>query len=164
MLVWIYRRTHTGDPCDKCGIFGVNCCMRSKRLHCLKYDAVVGFGSPVSPKIKCRLTWVGIGPHALDVPERKYPLITFDHVHVMDKEGPVLPDCAPALWREMEKMIRGPRRSDRMPQSAQDQLHALVSQFLEYPPSSNPCHCHLLNSCGDNSHLPNLSTGHTSCA
>ena len=41
LRVFIYRRTHTGDPC-RCGIFGVYDCMG--RFRSRDFDAVLGVG------------------------------------------------------------------------------------------------------------------------
>ena len=59
-VVLIYRRTHTGDPCDR-GVFGCHGCMGKVREW--KYDAVIGIGGKTAiDGISRKLTWIGISP------------------------------------------------------------------------------------------------------
>ena len=70
MPVFIYKRTHTGDP-DKNGCFGIEDCMGEKRSW--EYDAVIGIGGrgaeAESYGIDRKVNWIGIGrikSHVLD--------------------------------------------------------------------------------------------------
>jgi len=64
----IYKRTHSGDPDPKTGVFGNHDCMGKVRGW--PFDAVIGIGGvgqePQSHRIAGRLTWIGIGPQAID--------------------------------------------------------------------------------------------------
>ena len=138
MRVSIYKRTHAGDPCE-CGIFGANDCMGSKRLHCLKYDAVIGVAGPKPDrgheKIAGRLTWVGIGPKKLERFKRG-PLLSFDRFNLLNENGPELFKHAPDFWKWVkEELKRGFRDSRNLPSSTRHEVVALVKQFGGNSPS-----------------------------
>lgn len=126
MRVFIYRRTHVGDPCQ-CGIFGVDDCMGQDRSW--HYDAVLGVGvdrpDPGSEGIAGRLTWVGIGPHKHQSPDHRGPNVTFDHFCLLNAEGPLLGDCAPLLAAHMVRV----RMSDSLPFEVRCEVDALVRRF-----------------------------------
>lgn len=111
MRILIYKRTHSGDPDDKSGVFG-NCdCMGTVRGR--RYDAVIGIGGigpePRRKGIAGKLTWVGIGPHKVfDDPKKpNSPHVTFDHFWYRGERGPLLEPMYQALARRMyEKNVR----------------------------------------------------------
>ena len=146
MKVFIYRRTHIGDPCQ-CGIFGVHDCMRSCRS--LDFDAVIGIGGisprPVSKGIARRLTWVGIGAHKHPVPRRhSRPDVTFDHFCLMDEKGPLLSECAPLLAKRMFERGRIPRWSwsDSQSLEIQREIDTLLRRYMRCRPSKRgQCQC-----------------------
>ncbi len=127
--VFIYRRTHTDDPC-KCGVFGVCNCMGSKRKH--HFNAVLGIGGAKpwkeSKGIARRLTWVGVGRRP-DGPADacSEPLVTFEHFRLMNEEGPLLKDCAPLLGEYMFAQGRIPRSaiSCSLPKHIGEQVRGL---------------------------------------
>lgn len=85
----IYKRTHSGDPDPKTGVFGNNDCMKTIRGR--SFDAVIGVGGigreARSEGIARKLTWIGIGPRKIGEPSR--PLVTFDHFLYYGEEGPL---------------------------------------------------------------------------
>ena len=146
MRVFIYRRTHVGDPC-RCGIFGVEDCMGRDRSRA--YDAVIGVGGvstvPKLAGIAGRLTWVGIGPHEHRprVPHRG-PHVTFTHFCLMDKDGPLLREDAPLLARYMFEQEYIPRSgmSESLPRAIQGEIVRLLHYYRRSPSSSfTRCQC-----------------------
>lgn len=101
MRTLIYKRTHSGDPDPRTGLFGNNNCMGIVRGW--SFDAVIGIGGigqePERNGIARKLTWVGIGPHKTGDPRR--PLVTFEHFLYDGEQGPLLKEIAPALARRM---------------------------------------------------------------
>ena len=144
--VFIYRRTHIGDPCP-CGIFGVHDCMGRNRSW--KYDAVIGIGGisprPVSEGIARRLTWVGIGAHKHPSPwGHSRPYVTFDHFCLMDKEGPFLTECAPLLAKHIFERERIPRWawSDLQALEIRREIDTLLRRYMKCRPSKRrQCQC-----------------------
>jgi hypothetical protein len=59
--IWIYKRSHDGDPDNKTGIFGNNDCGQTHRDQ--HYDAVIGmFGTIFGGKDKVlKINWIGSG-------------------------------------------------------------------------------------------------------
>jgi len=140
MRIAIYKRTHTGDPCE-CGLFGAYDCMGSKRQHCLKYDAVIGVAGPRpdkgSEEIAGRLTWVGIGPKQLDTFKRG-PILSFDRFNLLNENGPCLSKSAPEFWNWVkEELRRGFRdsNSNDLPSLIRSEVLALVDEFGSTSPS-----------------------------
>lgn len=140
LRVFIYRRTHTGDPC-RCGIFGVYDCMG--RFRSRDFDAVLGVGvdSPDrgSEGIAGRLTWVGIGPcKHQSSDQHRAPNVTFDHFCLMDAKGPLLRERAPLLSTHMVRQ----RMSDSLPFEVQREVDVLVRRYQRCPGSrSAECRC-----------------------
>jgi hypothetical protein len=109
MRTLIYKRTHSGDPNPKTGVFGNHNCMGIVRRW--SFDAVIGIGGigrePERNGIARKLTWVGIGKHeTLDDSDRPFvtpdrPLVTFDHFLYFGEQGRLLEEIAPALARRM---------------------------------------------------------------
>ena len=140
LRVFIYRRTHTGDPC-RCGIFGVYDCMGQFRSR--DYDAVLGVGVDRPDRgcegIAGRLTWVGIGPRRhRSSDQHRAPNVTFDHFCLMDATGPLLRECTPLLSTHMCRQ----RMSDSLPFEVQREVDALVRRYRKYPGSQfAECRC-----------------------
>jgi hypothetical protein len=102
MRTLIYKRTHTGDPDPKTGVFGNNDCMGSVRER--QFDAVIGIGG-IGPEAKNhgiagKLNWVGIGP-IYDGRERRGPRLRFRHFWYRGDYGPLLQEKYRALARRM---------------------------------------------------------------
>ena len=97
MNIFIYRHMRTNDPCRH-GVWGIRDCMRSYRK--CSYDAVLGIGGLTAKcrAMRKRITWIGIGVHRQEAPGKKGPLVTFDHVCLMNENGPMLFDVAPFLY------------------------------------------------------------------
>ena len=137
--IFIYRRTHIGDPCG-CGIFGVHDCMG--RCRAWDYDAVVGVGVDRprrnSRGIAGRLTWVGIEPRKHPCPGARGPQITFKHFCLMNEDGPLIEDCAPGLAEHMARV----RMSDSLPPDIQSEVDQLVKRYRKHPRSQfTQCQC-----------------------
>ena len=102
MRILVYKRTHTGDP-DESGCFGIYSCMGQVRNR--DFDAIIGIGGisrePVVQGIDKRLTWIGIGPHEIDVADDGYPVLAFERFYLKDEKGPLLTDKAPRLARRL---------------------------------------------------------------
>jgi len=79
MTTLIYKRTHSGDPDPKRGVFGNHDCMGCIRAW--PFDAVIGIGGLGSEAtangLAGKLTWVGLGAHKTGDP--RYPIVTFEH-------------------------------------------------------------------------------------
>lgn len=109
MRVLVYKRTHTGDPDRETGIFGCNGCMG--RVRGYAFDAVIGVGGtgpePQKYDIDGKVTWIGIGPHHVEVWDDRGPGVQFDHFLLLDSEGPDFRTLAPKLATRMyDKGVR----------------------------------------------------------
>ena len=144
--VFIYRRTHTDDPC-KSGVFGVCDCMKTHRKR--QFDAALGIGGARpwedSKGIARRLTWVGIGRRP-DGPAtwQKGPLVTFEHFCLMNEEGPLLEDCAPLLAEHMFAKGKIPRSamSCSLSPNLQGEVQSLLRKYEACGPSAHEtCQC-----------------------
>jgi len=102
MRTLIYKRTHSGDPDPKIGVFGNHDCMGGVRAW--PFDAVIGVGGvgeePRGLGIAGRLTWIGIGPQAIDHTARG-PQLIFRHFWYRGEQGPILRTRYPALAARM---------------------------------------------------------------
>ena len=142
MRVFIYKRTHVGDPCEH-GVFGIGDCMGSFRDW--DFDAVLGIGGnrpwPSSHGIAGRLNWVGIGPSKHQSPPKHRGLhVAFKHFCLMNKNGPMLSDCAPLLAEHMKMHMRRWVLSDSLPPKIQREVETLVKRY-ERCPVSRPSEC-----------------------
>jgi len=159
MRTLIYKRTHSGDPDPKKGVFGNHDCMGQVRGW--NFDAVIGVGGigrePQDNGIAGKLTWVGIRPHKTG--DRRRPKVTFDHFLYYGEDGKLLSDLAPVLakhvydgrarvlmdslsdeeQREVEKILKLARNA---PPSGQ-----LKAAFQ--PPSRNTCGKEMKDLCGE---------------
>jgi hypothetical protein len=101
MRTLIYKRTHSGDPDPRTGVFGNSDCMKTVRAW--NFNAVIGVGGigpePVKNCIAGKLTWVGIGPHKAGDPRR--PKVTFDHFLYYGEDGKMLSEFAPVLAKHL---------------------------------------------------------------
>ena len=102
----IYKRTHSGDPDPKTGVFGNHDCMGSVRGH--PFDAVIGIGgigqAARDHRIAGKLTWIGIGTETFDDPNRtnlRGPQLRFRHFSYLGENGPMLEQDYPALASRM---------------------------------------------------------------
>jgi hypothetical protein len=73
MQVWIYKRTHLGDPSQETGVFGCHECMRSVRGWPSRNSlgAIIGIGGKTHDvkSERLKLSWVGKGIHYFKIPE-----------------------------------------------------------------------------------------------
>ncbi|MGH6672609.1 MAG: hypothetical protein ACRECV_11650 [Xanthobacteraceae bacterium] len=110
MRTLIYKKTHTGDPDPKTGVFGNNDCMGSVRDW--QFDAVIGVGGigsePKRHGIAGKLNWIGIGPiYGRRDPHSRGPRVGFHHFWYRGEDGPPLQDKYPALASRMyDKNVR----------------------------------------------------------
>ena len=102
MRILIYKRTHSGDPDPKTGVFGNRDCMGTVRGWL--FDAVIGIGGvgrePQRHRIAGKLTWIGIGPQAIGYNGRG-PQLMFRHFRCPGEDGPLLRTNYPALASRM---------------------------------------------------------------
>ncbi len=108
MRTLIYKRTHNGDPDPETGVFGNHDCMGEVRDW--PFDAVIGIGGvgqePKSHGIAGKLTWIGIGPQAIDHTGRG-PQLIFQHFWYRGEVGSLLWANYPALASRMyDKNVR----------------------------------------------------------
>lgn len=98
----IYKRTHSGDPDARTGVFGSGDCMH--RVRGWAYGAVIGVGGigpwPTREGIAGKLTWVGIGPQEVGRTPSG-PQMAFEHFWYLGERGPLLKDLAPELADHM---------------------------------------------------------------
>jgi hypothetical protein len=103
MRVLVYKRTHTGDPDPETGTFGCNGCMGGVRGW--DFEAVIGIGGigaePLSYDIAGKVTWIGIGPHHIDVGDNHGPGVQFEHFVLDDTKGKNFRKLAPKLSKRM---------------------------------------------------------------
>ena len=102
MRTLVYKRTHHGDP-DISGQFGIHDCMG--RVRTWDFEAVIGVGGlgaePISHNLDGKINWIGIGPRKQHAPDRRGPIVTFDHFLFFGSEGPDFLATAPKLARRM---------------------------------------------------------------
>jgi hypothetical protein len=102
MRILIYKRTHSGDPDPKTGVFGNHDCMGTVRGW--PFDAVIGIGGvgrePQRYRIAGKLTWIGIGPQAIGYNGRG-PQLIFRHFRCPGEDGPLLRTNYPTLASRM---------------------------------------------------------------
>jgi hypothetical protein len=104
MRTLIYKRTHPGDP-DVEGRFGIYDCMGQVRAW--GFDAVIGVGGiggePESHGLARKVNWIGIGPHRRKAPNKRGPVVTFDHFRLFgdNAKAPSFLKLAPRLATRM---------------------------------------------------------------
>jgi len=137
MRVFIYKRTHKGDPNTQ-GHFGVEDCMG--RLRDCSYDAVIGIGGisnwAESEQISMKVNWVGIGPRKVPQPRQRGPIILFDHFRIFEERGKELISIAPLLARRLLHP-KAPRFvfSPRLSSSEQSEVNRILTEAQDAPPS-----------------------------
>jgi hypothetical protein len=146
MRTLIYKRTHSGDPDPKTGVFGCNNCMKTVRGW--GFDAVIGIGGtgrePVCEGIAGKLTWIGIGKHeTINDPSRSFvtpscPLVTFDHFLYYGEQGPLLRNIAPVLANRMLYDNNVRKLMDSLSREEQREVEKILGLAMDAPPS-----CHL---------------------
>lgn len=148
--VFIYKRTHRGDP-DESGSFGIHKCMGECRSW--EFDAVIGVGGLGSEARKHRIdrkvNWIGIGPHRDTIAPDGWPVITFDHFVLYNEKGAKLKDFAPQVAHRTYKNP-GPRFvfSDKLNHEEQKEVRRLLKMAENAPPSRRArqgradVHCH----------------------
>ncbi len=146
MNVFIYRQTSTNDPCRH-GVWGLRDCLGDKRRgksECA-YGAVLGIGGKgICQSLRARITWIGIGVHKQETPGKKGPLVTFDHVCLMNDSGPTLCDVARLLYHHMFECDKIPHfgysQSEKVPKEIREEIHNVMMQYSDCPPSEE-CDC-----------------------
>jgi hypothetical protein len=147
MRTLIYKRTHNGDPDPETGVFGNHDCMGEVREW--QFDAVIGIGGvgeePQSHRIAGKLTWIGIGPQAIDHAGRG-PQLIFHHFWYRGEEGPLLKANYPALASHMySKNVRVRMHSPSSVEHQENENAALdedvktiLQLAMDAPPSRGP--------------------------
>jgi hypothetical protein len=128
MRTLIYKRSHTGDPDPKTGMFGNNDCMGSVRGR--RFNAVIGIGGvgqePRSNGIAGRLNWIGIDP-IYDGRTRRGPRLRF-RLRDFGQGGPLMWEKYPALAAHMYDVNR--RSFMHSPSPARGRLDQDVKNIL----------------------------------
>ncbi len=134
MRTLIYKRTHSGDPCPRAGVFGNHNCMGSVRGWC--YDAVIGVGGigrECCKGIAGKLTWVGIGPKKKG--DARCPKVTFDHfVHYGEKGKDLLtefPLLARRIYGGRVRLIM----STSLSEEERREVKKIIDRAKKKPPS-----------------------------
>jgi hypothetical protein len=143
MRTLIYKRTHSGDPDPKTGVFGCNNCMKTVRGW--GFDAVIGVGGigrePAGEGIAEKVTWIGIGKHEISRdPCRLFvtpscPLVTFDHFKYYGEKGPLLKYYAPTLASRMLYDNNVRKLMDSLSSEEQREVEKLLGLAKDAPPS-----------------------------
>lgn len=143
MRTLIYKRTHSGDPDSKTGVFGCNNCMKTVRGW--GFNAVIGIGGagrePVCEGIAGKLTWIGIGKNeTISDPSRSFvtsscPLVTFDHFLYYGEQGPLLKNIAPTLASRMLYGNNVRTLMDSLSYEEQREVEKILDLATDAPPS-----------------------------
>lgn len=134
--VLIYKRTHVGDP-DRDGFFGIRDCMGSVRDR--DFNAVIGIGGlsaePRLHGIAGRVTWVGVGARRIQTNPGRFrgPIVAFDRFSLLDAEGPMVRDIAPALAELMYSTHRRHVMSDSLKPNVLEEVMRVL-KWAEGPP------------------------------
>jgi hypothetical protein len=149
MRILIYKRTHSGDPDPKTGVFGNHDCMGKVRDW--PFDAVIGIGGvgrePQSHRIAGRLTWIGIGPQTIGCTGRG-PQLIFHHFWCPGEDGPLLRTNYPALANRMydknrRVLMYSPSCSERQDSKVAGldrDVRKILRLAMDAPPSNGPTH------------------------
>jgi hypothetical protein len=146
MRTLIYKRTRSGDPDPESGVFGNHDCMGEVRDR--KFDAVIGVGGlgqeAQSNRIAGKLTWIGIGPQAIDHMGRGSQLI-FHHFWYRGEDGPLLETNYPALASHMYSknarvQMHSPSGEHQESETAalDDDIKKILQLAMGAPPSEGP--------------------------
>lgn len=164
MQILIYKRTHSGDPDPKTGVFGNHDCMGKVRDW--PFDAVIGIGGvgqePQSHRIAGKLTWIGIGPQAIDYIGRG-PQLIFRHFWYRGEDGPVLRTNYPALAgcmydtnrRVLMHSLPSIEHQDGQVANLDRDVREILHLARDAPPSKGPAQRSSKKTSGKCSVLPN---------
>jgi hypothetical protein len=142
--ILVYKRTHTGDPCDN-GIFGERTCMGTVRDW--EYDAVIGIGGkhpwPEDRGIALKVNWIGISPVRLPNPnygatDRGKSWVAFDRFCLLDEQGPSLQKIAPLLYNHMYVECQRRFRKFCLSDGLLDGIYAELLNILALADSCSP--------------------------
>ncbi len=105
MRVFIYKRTHPGDPREE-GIFGIEDCMGCKREY--DFDAVIGIGGRTCTRaafkgIRLKINWAGTDPKALTLNGRhcRANALVFKRFKLYEEHGALIEKEYPYLFKYM---------------------------------------------------------------
>jgi len=135
--VFIYKRTHQGDP-NMLGHFGIQDCMGGLR-NC-SFDAVIGVGGiskwAQSEGISLKVNWIGIGPKKIPQAGQRGPVVLFDHFSILEEKGQELSALAPLLARRLLHP-KAPRFifSTGLSTSEQSEVERILKAAKDAPPS-----------------------------
>jgi len=136
--VFIYKRTHQGDP-NTLGHFGIQDCMGGLR-NC-SFDAVIGVGGiskwAQSEGISLKVNWIGIGPKKIPQVGQRGPIVLFDHFMILEEKGKELSSLAPLLARRLLHR-KAPRFifSTQLSASEQSEVKRILNAAKDAPSSS----------------------------
>jgi len=138
MRVFIYKRTHVGDP-DEGGRFGIHDCM--KRLRNCHFDAVIGIGGicsqAIAEGISGKINWIGIGPRRKAAKGRRGSVILFDNFVLYEDTGREFDGIAPTLAARLYTR-KSPRFlfSDDFNDTEKAEVERVLKLAKNKPPSS----------------------------
>lgn len=132
MKVFIYKRTHTGDPGES-GVFGINDCMGKMRNG--DYDAVIGIGGKTAPKeIKYKINWIGLGPKKI-FPTKRGNRVVFAHFELYEEEGVNIEDNYPNLFDYMYNKNKRLSLSSNLPENVLEEVKLILDSIKDCPAS-----------------------------
>ncbi|MCB1104691.1 MAG: hypothetical protein KDK74_08175 [Cephaloticoccus sp.] len=95
MRVFVYKRTHSGDP-DSRGIFGIKSCMG--RCRSWNFKAVIGIGGKTAgDELAFKINWIGLDRSDAGTATDGNPCLIFKHFLALGNRGPELKTIAPNL-------------------------------------------------------------------
>jgi hypothetical protein len=137
-VVFIYKRTHTGDPSPE-GVFGVRDCMGSKRNWA--YDAVIGIGGKQPDRgyegIAFKINWIGICPEKYNgnIDHRGFH-VTFAKFCLYEEKGSLVEKIAPNLHKYMyQDANRRVVMSSSLPSDVYEDVRKILNLAEKCPPS-----------------------------
>ena len=131
--VFIYKRTHKGDPCI-CGFFGVHNCMKSFRDR--EFTDVIGIGGTSEDQdISKKVNWIGV--NAIKLLQKNLPsIITFKKFCLYEDEGLELEKIAPNLYKYMfdeeSSHYRRSFHSKNLAQNIQEEIYNILDNAKEH--------------------------------
>lgn len=133
MKVFIYKRTHTGDPGES-GVFGINDCMGKMRNG--DYDAVIGIGGKTAPKeIKYKINWIGLIPKKISSPKRNGDVVVFANFKLYEDCGNNIQDYCPNLFNYMYNPGRRFTKASNLPENVLEEVKLILDSIKDCPAS-----------------------------
>lgn len=108
-------------------------------VRSIRFDAVIGVGGigteAKSQGISGKLNWIGIGPHKRWRPDRRGPLLCFDHFLLFDEAGLDFRQLAPNLAKRIYS--KNVRLAVTFSNVEEREVERILKLALTAPPSAN---------------------------